>query len=551
MRSILIVLWLCFPCANLLQAQTETNTSLPGPGEISLDSNATATNAPATNAPAASLPATPTPAPAAQPPPPVIAAPTEAAPPLPAVVTVLSVPGSILGALMALASIGGFLLYQCGLTRAKNCGHTSTLLLVGILFGLTGYWIGGFAVQMGGVGDAHAALAQPLLPEEKSALDHELGPIAFGHHWGIMGSSGFFLTTDDSARNGIATLFLIQVALLAMALAAALGAALERGRLLGMAVCAYLIGALIYPLLANWVWGGGWLAELGREFNLGHGFVDLGGAGVVHETAGTLALVIAVVLGPRHGRFGRNKPSTTAIPGHNVPFIVLGTIVLLISWMSANAFAAASLVSDPSLNDPASSAGLAALNTLLAATGGLVISFIHAAWQRQRPEPARLCRGLLGGAVASCGSAGLIDPRAAFVIGGVAGLLVEGAMAALEHKRIDDPVGAAAVHGAGGAWGVLAVGLFANGTAGNGLNSVITPVRGLFFGGAWHQLAAQAIGCVTGFVVVYLLGFACVSLVQKILGLRVSLEAEAIGLDLSEVGTLGYQGDVAENDIKS
>jgi len=257
------------------------------------------------------------------------------------------------------------------------------------------------------------------------------------------------------------------------------------------------------------------------------------------------------VLGPRHGRFGRNKPSTTAIPGHNVPFIVLGTIVLLISWMSANAFAAASLVSDPSLNDPASSAGLAALNTLLAATGGLVISFIHAAWQRQRPEPARLCRGLLGGAVASCGSAGLIDPRAAFVIGGVAGLLVEGAMAALEHKRIDDPVGAAAVHGAGGAWGVLAVGLFANGTAGNGLNSVITPVRGLFFGGAWHQLAAQAIGCVTGFVVVYLLGFACVSLVQKILGLRVSLEAEAIGLDLSEVGTLGYQGDVAENDIKS
>lgn len=539
-RSALIISWLLFLSANLLLAQTDTNTSIPGPGEISM----AATNAPATNSPPAVLPEThpPTPAPPSSTP-----LSTEAPPSPPTVITMLSVPGSILGALMALASIGGFLLYHCGLTRAKNCGHTSTLLLVGVLFGLTGYWVGGFAVQMGGVGDAHAALAQPLLPEEKGALDHELGPVAFGHHWGVMGSSGFFLATDDSARNGIVTLFLIQAALLAMALAAALGAALERGRLLAMAFCAYLIGVLIYPLLANWVWGGGWLAELGREFSLGHGFVDLGGAGVVHETAGTLALVIAMVLGPRRGRFGRNGRSP-GIPGHNVPFIVLGSIVLLLSWMAANAFAASSLVSDPSLADPASSAGLAAINTLLAATGGLVISFVQAAWQKQRPEPARLCRGLLGGAVASCGSAGLIDPWAAFVIGGVAGLLVQAAMLGLERKRIDDPVGAAAVHGAGGAWGVLAVGLFANGTAGNGLNSVITPVRGLFFGGAWHQLAAQVIGCVTGFVVVYLLGYFFVSLIQKILGNRVDLAAEASGLDLPELGALGYQGDAEAED---
>jgi Amt family ammonium transporter len=401
---------------------------------------------------------------------------------------------------------------------------------------------------MGGVGDAHAALAHPLLPEERSALDHELGPIIFGHHWGIMGSSGFFLATDDSGRNDIATLFLIQAALLAIAVAAALGAALERGKLLSMGFCVYLIGVLIYPLLANWVWGGGWLAELGREFGLGHGCVDLGGSGVVHETAGTMALVIAIVLGPRHSRFGRNKVSPS-IPGHHVPFVVLGSIVLLISWMAANAFACASLVLDPSLADPASSAGLAAINTLLAATGGLVLSFIQAAWQKQRPEPARLCRGLLGGAVASCGGAGLIDPWAAFIIGGVAGLLVQAAMGWLDRKRIDDPVGAAAVHGAGGAWGVLAVGLFANGTAGYGLNGVTPPVRGLFFGGAWHQLAAQVVGCVTGFVVVYILGYACVSLVQKILGLRVDLADETSGLDLAEVGTLGYQGDVEAEDV--
>ena len=117
-------------------------------------------------------------------------------------------------------------------------------------------------------------------------------------------------------------------------------------------------------------------------------------------------------------------------------------------------------------------------------------------------------------------------------------------MTQLERKHIDDPVGAAAVHGVGGAWGVLAVGLFANGTAGYGLNGVNSPVRGLFFGGAWHQLAAQLLGCITGFVVVYILGLACVNLVHKILGLRVKLADEANGLDLPEVGALGYQGDV-------
>ena len=537
-----------FSTAPFLLAQGTTNSGIPSPGQITLESSLAATNAPATNSPPAIAAPPPVPAPA-----PVLAAPlstpslTEAAP-IPPVTPAANVPRSILAALMMLASLGGFLLYQCGLTRAKNSGHTSTLLLVGVLFGLTGYWIGGFAVQNGGVGDAHAALAQPLPPAEKGALDHELGPIAFGHHWGLMGSAGFFLATDDPARDGIAVLFLVQAAFLAIAIAAALGAALERGRLLAMAFCAYLIGVLVYPLLANWVWGGGWLAELGREFGLGHGFVDLAGAGVVHETAGTLALVIAVVLGPRHGRFGRSNKPSFAIPGHNVPFIVLGSIVLLISWMAANAFACAQPHLGRRHAGLTSSAGLAAVNTLLAATGGLIVSFIQAAWQERRPEPARLCRGLLGGAVASCGCAGLIDPWAAFVIGGVAGLLVHEAMVFLERKRIDDPVGAAAVHGVGGAWGVLAVGLFANGTAGDGLNGVSTPVRGLFFGGAWHQLAAQVIGCVTGFVVVYLLGYACVSLVQKILGNRVALADETDGLDWREVGALGYQGDAEPED---
>jgi Amt family ammonium transporter len=196
---------------------------------------------------------------------------------------------------------------------------------------------------------------------------------------------------------------------------------------------------------------------------------------------------------------------------------------------------------------------LAAINTLLAATGGLIISFLLAAWRKQAFGPTLLCRGLLAGAVASCGGAALIDPWAAFLIGGAAGVLVQAAVNFLERRGIDDPAGAVAVHGVSGAWGVLAVGLFANGTAGHGYNGVSTSggIRGLFFGGAWHQLAAQAIGCVACLVVVYILGYLCVTLVHKILGLRVDLKNERTGLDLSEVGALGYQGDVEPEEESS
>jgi Amt family ammonium transporter len=526
-------------------ASSATATNLPAASIAGTNADLMpATNLPSTNAPPIApetIPVT-TPQPADVATPASVASiPPEAKPvtsPEPASDT-SSIPGSILAALLSLASIGGFLLYQCGSTRAKNSGHTATLLLVGIVVAVIGYWIGGFAVQTGGVGDAHAALSQPLPAAERGALDHELGPVAFGHHWGLMGSAGFFLATDDASRNGIAALFLVQAAFLIVAVAAALGAAAERGRLLPLACCAYVVGVLIYPLLANWVWGGGWLAEMGAEFGLGHGFVDLGGACVVHETAGALALVIAVVLGPRHGRFTRGDASRS-IPGHHVGFLLLGSILLLLSWMTLNA-----LSSPPSERTGAGNdAGLAATNTLLAACGGLIASYLQAAWRKLRPQPVRLARGLLGGAVASSGCAGLIDCWAAFLIGAVAALLVQAAVMYLERSRIDDPVSAAAIHGAGGVWGVLATGLFANGSAGDGLNGVSGPVRGLFFGGAWHQLAAQMIGAAIAFAVIFLLGYACVSLVQRIIGLRAELTDELGGLDWPELGALGYQADL-------
>ena len=436
--------------------------------------------------------------------------------------------------LLLLGGLGGLLLYQSGLTRAKNCAHTSVLLLFGVVFGLAGYWMGGFAVELGGVGNLHAALAQPVAPPERAALDEELGFSFGGHRWGLMGSSGFFLATDETTRGALAAPFFGQAVLVTFAIAAALSAGLERARLLAMAIFAFVIGAVIYPLMANWVWGGGWLAQLGPEMGLGHGVIDLGGAGMVHETAGTLALVIALVLGPRHGRFTRNR--ATGVPGHNVPFTILGTLILLIAWLAENAAAYAGVNTVPGAT--------AAVNLLLGAIGAVLAAIFAGAGRRQRATPLRLTRALLGGTVSLCGGGALFDPWAAFFIGACAGLLVEAADAVLEKRAIDDTVNAIAIFGAGGAWGLVAIGLFANGSAGQGLNGVAEPIRGLFFGGAWHQLAAQIIGCAVNFGVVFVLGYGCLSIIQKIVGDRVRMADEIQGLDWTQAGALGYQPDV-------
>jgi Amt family ammonium transporter len=532
--------------APTLRAQPDTNSEIPGPGAIAQKiTNTPATNAPATNAPPvepapAVIPALPS-VRAAIPPPATPPNLTEAPAPdtIPKLMPAWNQAGSVLGAVMALGSLAGFLLYYGGLGRAKNSGHTATLLLVGAVAALLGFWVGGFALQSGGLGSGFAALMQPVERSTASALNHEIG----FHNWGIMGSAGFFLQTDEASRNNVAALFLLQGAMMLIAITAALGAALERVRIVSAGICAYLTGVLIYPLFANWVWGGGWLAELGRDAQMGNGFVDPGGAAVVHETAGVLALVLATVLGPRHGRFGRES-TARALPGHNVPLLVLGSVVLLLSWMATNGFIFAALPVDPADPTATSCAALAVINTLLAAVGGVTISLIQAAAQRTGPEPARLCRGLLGGAVASCGCAGWIDPWAAFVIGALAGVLVQFTVEQMERRRIDDPVGAVAVHGTAGAWGVIATGLFANASGGGGINGVRTPVRGFFYGGALHQVIPQFIGAAACLIVVYLLGYGLATLIHAILGTRAPLAEEQKGLDETETGALGYQGDV-------
>jgi Amt family ammonium transporter len=349
-----------------------------------------------------------------------------------------------------------------------------------------------------------------------------------------MGSAGFFLAADADSRDAVAALFLGQAVLLAIGVVAALGGALERVRILALVIISFLAGTLVYPLVANWVWGGGWLAELGHEGGLGHGVIDLGGAGVIHLTAGILALVLAIELGPRYGRFGRHP---APIPGHNLPLAILGALVILLALAAWNATTCIPAAAGDSPS------GLAAANTLLGAAGGLAASFVYVLYRTRRLDPAALCRGLLGGAVAVSAGAAIEEAWAAVLTGVIAGLIVQATMRLLDRRRIDDPVGAVAVHGAGGAWGLLALGFFANGATAGGVNGVDGPVRGLFTAHDGRQLLAQVIGLIVIGGIVYLFSYVCVTLTHKIVGIRVGLADETGGLDLPKLGVLGYQAD--------
>jgi Amt family ammonium transporter len=291
------------------------------------------------------------------------------------------------------------------------------------------------------------------------------------------------------------------------------------------------MAALLYPLYGNWVWGGGWLSQLGAFAGLGHGHVDFAGSSVVHMTGGVTALAGAIVLGPRLGRF-RADGTVGAMPGHNLPLAVVGTLVLAFGWFGFNAGSTLS-ASSPRV-------ALVAVNTMLASSAGAVAALLYVRFTLFKPDVAMACNGLLGGLVAITGGCAFVTPAAAVLIGVVAGVLVVWAVAILERRfRIDDPVGAVAVHGVCGAWGALAVGLLADGSWGDGWNGVAGPVRGLLFGDP-GQLVAQLVGVATNVVFVFAAAYGVFRLVDRVIGNRVPAEIEYQGLDALEMGTDAY-----------
>jgi Amt family ammonium transporter len=300
----------------------------------------------------------------------------------------------------------------------------------------------------------------------------------------------------------------------------------------------------IYPLYANWVWGGGFLSTLGRNYGLGHGHVDFAGSSVVHMTGGVSALVGATLLGPRIGKFTPNG-EPRAIPGHSIALAVTGTFILAFGWFGFNA--------GSTLAGMDTRIAIVAVNTMLASAAGALTATCYV-WHRfGKPDVTWMCNGMLAGMVAITAPCAYVSAPVAVMVGAVAGVLVVVAAFFVEEKlRLDDPVGAIAVHGVNGTWGALCVGLFANGSYGEGMNGVSGGVRGLFYGDS-GQLVANLIGIGTNLLFVGCVATLVFSLIERGIGNRVKPEDELNGLDLPEMGIEGYspeyRGIVAEQQL--
>jgi Amt family ammonium transporter len=417
----------------------------------------------------------------------------------------------------------GFAMLETGFTRAKNAVNTMAMNFIIYPIGLIGFWLTGYALMMGGVHEWSSLGTVDIAHRE---LTVTLG----GHGYGVLGLSKFALLSVSHDPGSLA-MFLFAVVFMDTAATIPTGAMAERWKFSAFFVYGLFMSMFLYPLYGNWVWGGGWLSQLGVNLGLGHGHVDFAGSSVVHMTGGVTGLAGTLVLGPRIGKFRRDG-AIGLLPGHNLPMAIIGTLVLAFGWFGFNAGSTLA-ASDPRV-------AVIAVNTMVASAGGALTAILYL-WHRfNKPDVAIACNGLLGGLVAITAPCAFVTPAAAVLIGVIAGLLVVWSVLEIERRlRVDDPVGAIAVHGVCGLWGALALGLFADGSYGEGWNGVTGPVRGLVYGDT-GQFAAQVIGISVNLTVVFGLALAFFVIVERMIGNRVPLEVEYTGLDALEMGSEAY-----------
>jgi Amt family ammonium transporter len=398
----------------------------------------------------------------------------------------------LVSAVLVIFMQAGFALVEAGLTRAKSVANIMMKNLMDFCAGAIAFFAVGYA-------------------------------IAFGNGNEFFGAKGWFLG-DGAFQYGTLTVpvtFLFQVAFAATAATIVSGAMAERTKFKSYFVYSFVISALIYPVVVHWNWGGGWLSQLSTPFH------DFAGSSMVHMTGGIAALMGAAILGPRLGKYGRDgKPR--AIPAHNIPYAVLGTFVLLVGWYGFNP--GSELAADGAI-------GGIAVTTTLAAAAGAVAAMLTIWAKTGKPDVAMAANGMLAGLVGITAGTAAVSNVGAIVIGAVAGALVVASVLFFDRIHIDDPVGAISVHGVCGAFGTIAVGLFAT-------SDSDFWQQGLLYGGGADQLVSQLIGvaAVAGFVAVTagLLFLA----IKATIGLRVSEEEELAGLDVLEHGAPGYGPDV-------
>ena len=405
----------------------------------------------------------------------------------------------LVAAVLVMFMQAGFAFLEIGFSRGKNAGMGIAKILVNFSIATIAWWACGFALAFGGAG-------------------------------AIIGDSGFFFSTGETIKGGLvegpvtgstAAFMLFQFMFCAVSLAIVWGTTLERLKFIAYVIYAVVFAAIIYPLSAHWIFGGGFLSEIGG------GVQDFAGSTVVHLVGATGALACLLLLGARRGKYGPDgKPR--AIPGHSMPLVGLGVLILWLGWFGFNG--------GSTLGTSGSRMAEVMLVTQLGAAAGVIGACLVTYFKTRSLDVGMAGNGAIAGLVGITAPSGYVEFWAAPIIGLVAGILVVYAVLAIE-KKLDDPVGALSAHGLAGIWGTLSCGLFTS-TRLAELNGIGEP--GLFYSGSFEQLGVQAVGIAAAFVTVFVLSIGTFWAIKKTVGLRVDAEAEEAGLDIAEHGMYGY-----------
>jgi len=406
---------------------------------------------------------------------------------------------------LAPLAIAGVALINTGLGRSRSAaqalvGNLSILAVAVLVFALIG------ATLEGNISASAAGLSFQMA----------------GNNWGWVGTAPFLFGGIGSAPSQTQLGLLFE--LLAVALAAMLpwGSGADRLRLTAGCAATAVLSALVFPLTAHWIWGGGWLSQLGINFGLGAGFLDGGGAASVHALGGLSALAVVWIAGSRKGKFPKEGLST-ALPGHNAVYVLFGGLLALVGWLAWNVAGAILF-----LHAPLSSLVVTAINTLLCASAAIAATFIVTSIRFGKPDASLCANGWMTGLVASTACAGLVTPGQALFVGLIAGIITPLLVEVLELAlSIDDPSGAISVHAVGGLWGLLAVGIFA---------------------GQPGQLVAQLVGIATLLGLVFPLVYLLFALLNRFVPFRVDPDGERLGMDLHELGGGAYPEFVIHRD---
>ena len=427
----------------------------------------------------------------------------------------------VIGSALVVFMQAGFALVETGLCRAKHAAHVVSTNFAVFGLGFVAFFFVGFPLAFGGF--SYSALG----------LDAPVGEALIGSGNWVFAWGGGWALTGPNITPALLGFFLYMTAFMDTTATIPTGSMAERWRWNSFVQWGLFCGAIYYPIIAAWTWGGGWLAKTWATMSLGAGYVDFAGSGVVHMVGGVAALAGAIVLGPRIGKYDK-KGNAITIAGHDIPMAMLGTFILLFGWFGFNA---ASTLSATDVQF-----ATVATNTAIAGAFGAVASMFWITRRTGKPDPSMMINGMLAGIVAITAPCAFVAPWAAAVIGIIASVLVIESSFFVERKlRIDDPVGAISVHGVCGMFGLLSVGVFANGSYGAGWNgSDSTGVAGIIKGD-WGQLGAQALGALTILVVNFGLSYGFFKLQNRLTkgGIRSSAADEIAGLDV-EMGVNAY-----------